>query len=664
MKMWTDDIQIRSIQTNLRETDWLDMDAERFVSDLKKFHANAVWLNTAGIVANYPTTLPYHYRNPYLKGDPLSQIIDVCHRNNIKIISRNDFSKIRRKIFEQHPDWAYRTGDGEIVDYNGDVHVCFNSDYQQIKALEILQEVTGNYAVDAVFCNAFGFKTTDYSYHYYGICHCDKCKKLFFDMFGIDLPKEESPKDPAYGKYLKFKNACIEQFRGKFYRLVRSVRPEIAITDLDFKRLEVNTEYKKRPLPHWQYDPVYLVKSHRGIESGKRNISASTVDFIGYYYRHIAVTPELQELRLWQAIANLGGIDWYLMGRIDNHLDRSGFAAIGKVFSFAEKNESTLKGFKPRSGVLLVSEGGTGKAEGRGWVRVLLENHIQFDMAIAEQLSRKNIEKYRIVIVPNLPYLEDGQLSSLDEYAENGGIVITTGETAIYDDLLKKREVFGLKCMGIEKIEQIREDMVSSMLLLDDRDKETFKSFSVVDIAYFGETFIFASYKENISKYMKLIPPQCFGPPERCYHTQVTERPGITVNSFGKGKGVHIPWLPGKLYYDEGYSNPANMMKDVLVNLCHAGSEAPDVNPMVEVTVAERERQILVQFVNLTGHFGNSYFAPVPVYDQTVVLPAESPPAGVVSLREENNVISRYENGRLAVTVKELKDYEGILITG
>jgi hypothetical protein len=663
MEMWTDDIQIRSIQTNLREIDWLDMDAERFASDLKRFHANAVWLNTAGIVANYPTELPYHYRNPHLKGDSLARVIEACHRNNIKIISRNDFSKIRREIFEEHPDWAYRTGADKIVDYNGDIHVCFNSDYQQIYALEILKELINNYAVDAVFCNAFGFRTTDYSYNYYGICHCDKCKKIFFDMFGIDLPKEENPKDFAYGKYLKFKNICIEQFREKFRRLIRSTRPEIAITDLDFKRLEVNTEYKKRPLPHWQYDPVCLIKSHRGIEPSRRNISASTVDFIGYYYRHIAVTPELQELRLWQSIANLGGIDWYLMGRIDNHLDRSGFAGIERVFSFAEENESTFKGFKPWSQVLLVSESGAGKAEGRGWARLLLENHIQFDMAMAEQLNQKNIKKYKVIIVPNLPCLEDEQLASLDEYAENGGIVIITGETAIYNGLLEKRDVFGLKCAGIERVEQIRGDMVSSMLLLDDRDKEIFKSFAVVDIAYFGEMFIFASYNDKISKYMKLIPPQCFGPPERCYHTQVTEIPGITVNSFGKGKGIHIPWLPGKLYYDEGYSNPANIMKDILLNLCQVESEALNVNPMVEVTLARREGQILMQFVNLTGHFGNSYFAPVPVYDQAAALPIESAPADIVSLREKNNISSRYENGRLMVTVKKLNDYEAVLIT-
>jgi len=55
----------RMVQTNLREID-ATMDLDRYVREIKDFGANVVLFNVGGIVANYPTDLRYHYRNPYM----------------------------------------------------------------------------------------------------------------------------------------------------------------------------------------------------------------------------------------------------------------------------------------------------------------------------------------------------------------------------------------------------------------------------------------------------------------------------------------------------------------------------------------------------------------------------------------------------------------------
>ena len=43
----------------------------------------------------------------------------MSHKAGIKVIARTDFLKIRRVIYEQHPEWAYVSPEGKIVDYNG-----------------------------------------------------------------------------------------------------------------------------------------------------------------------------------------------------------------------------------------------------------------------------------------------------------------------------------------------------------------------------------------------------------------------------------------------------------------------------------------------------------------------------------------------------------------
>ena len=129
---WWENFDWRFIQTNLRELDMKDIDAAQYVADLKSFHATVAMINTSGIIASYPTKLPYHYQSPFLTGDSLKTIIEACHQEGIKVMARTDFSKIRRSVYEAHPDWAYVDVNGQIVDYGGDVHVCLNSDYQQI----------------------------------------------------------------------------------------------------------------------------------------------------------------------------------------------------------------------------------------------------------------------------------------------------------------------------------------------------------------------------------------------------------------------------------------------------------------------------------------------------------------------------------------------------
>ena len=56
---WWKDRAWRIVQTNMREIDMADMDAERYVQELKDFGANTVIINTGGIAASYETDIPY-----------------------------------------------------------------------------------------------------------------------------------------------------------------------------------------------------------------------------------------------------------------------------------------------------------------------------------------------------------------------------------------------------------------------------------------------------------------------------------------------------------------------------------------------------------------------------------------------------------------------------
>ena len=185
-------------------------------------------------------------------------MIDVCHREGIRVIARTDFSKIRREVYEQHPEWAYRTPAGEIVDYNGDVHACINGGFQREYMLEILRETLTELPVDGIYFNMAGYQTRDYSGVYHGICHCENCRRMFREQYGMELPKREDMADPAYRRYLEFKKETEAEHGRRVCEMIRSIRPDILIhrdtytTDSAYMREEDSTALD-RGLPYWQY---------------------------------------------------------------------------------------------------------------------------------------------------------------------------------------------------------------------------------------------------------------------------------------------------------------------------------------------------------------------------------------------------------------------------
>jgi hypothetical protein len=662
MGKWWLEIPWRMIQTNLRQIDMEDINAENFVEQLKSFDATVLLLNTAGIIASYKTNLKFHFQSEFLHGDSLQKIVEACHKAGIRVIARTDFSKVRRPVFEQHPEWAYRTTDGKIVDYNGDVHVCLNGGYQQEYMFEIVKEALSQVNLDGLFCNMAGFQVRDYSYNYHGICHCDSCKKLFRERFGLELPGAEDLNDPAYRKYKVFQRECVTRQNERLYQHIKSINPDLAVNGYDIQRMESNTEYK-RPLPHWQYSGSSNTRAIRGTGDWELAISNTTVDFIGFFYRHVAVSPAMQELRLWQNLANLGGLDYYLIGRLDNHEDRSGYAGIRKVFHFHREHEEIFKGLKSKAEVLLLrAELFVDVNEERGWIRALTENHILFDEIRFSEAAKYSFDKYRAIILPNTLNLSAELAGKLDDFARNGGTVVCTGEAALRDDQFETLRKPMLECLGVEKVSYIRNDMVSAMLRLSGEDKKIFREFTDSELLAFGAKFVFAELNPAAEKWMSLIPPHNFGPPERCYYTQVTGIPGVSRNSFGKGHGVFIPWLPGDFFCEGGYENTLLFMRGVLFGLCGLKNVAPELNPQVEVTVGGKSGLTVVQLVNASGHFGTSFYRPLAIRDVKVSIPLPGEPESIKSLYKPENVSYSYRNGTLELRVDVLEEYEGIVI--
>ncbi|MFO7697785.1 MAG: beta-galactosidase trimerization domain-containing protein [Anaerolineae bacterium] len=666
MSYWWDDRPWRMIQTNLREIDMLDIDAGRFVADLQSFKATNVLFNCAGIIASYPTDLAFQFQSPFLKGDSLERIIEVCHAADIKLLARTDFSKIRRPIYEQHPDWAYRTTAGDIVDYNGDVHACLMGDYQQKFAFEIIDELLTRYAVDGIFFNMGGFQTRDYSGNNYGICHCDACRRGFGEAYGLALPAREDMFDPVYRKYRLFTAREVKALNTRVHDLIHRIRPDIAI-DRDygrrsgFIRQEANTAVD-RALPHWQYQASS--NTRWAVGTYPELISTSTtVDFIDFPYRHVTVSPQQQKLRLAQSLANGGQLDWYLMGRLDNHADRSGYEPIREVFQYHAAHEDEYRHNQPLADVLLLNDTRCGDAEARGWYRMLSENHFLFDAPLLETALERDWSGYKAIVLPDVRYLSDALAQKLDNFVTLGGALISVHQSGFYDDSYEQRPAPALASLGIERLEQGRTDTRSSYFELHDGDRPALPSLADTDLVYLDGAYLYCAYEQGVERRLRLVPPHMFGPPERCYYDTVVDRPAYTVRAVGRGQAIHVPWLPGSLFHRQGYVNTAWFMADLLEHVAGIAPLGGNLSEQVEVTrMRNRAGYDLVHLVNISGHFGVSFYQPVTMHDLEVELPCSSAPIGAASLVTGESITIAYADGVATLMIPRLEMFEAIKV--
>ncbi len=656
----------RLIQTNLREIDMRDIDAAQVAADLKTFKANVLMLNAAGIIASYPTSLPFHFQSPYLQGDSLQTIIAMCHEASIHVVARTDFSKVRRPLYEAHPEWAYVSSQGEIVEYNGDVHVCINGEYQQTYALKIIEELFETCDFDGIFFNMGGYQTRDYSGTYYGPCHCENCQRAFGEMFGLPLPEVEDLDDPVFRKYTVFKRRTRRAHQEKVYRFISERWPTVCIANhLEFGRGFIRQESNTalgRPLPHWQYsasdNTKWAVTNYPAMMS-----SNTTVDFIDYPYRHVAVSPHQQALRLAQSLANGGALDYYLIGRLDNHEDRSGFEGIRDIFHYHAAHEAVYSDLCSKAEIALLDGPYADREEFRGWFRFLTENHFLFDTVRVDVALSLPWEKYRAVIVPNLEALEDALAERLDAFVAAGGTLVAVYRSGFRDGVYEARKTPVLRSLGLEAVLRERASMRASYFKFE--TKADFPRFADTDLVYMDGPYLYAQYAEGAEPRLKLIPPHNFGPPERCYYTLTTDHPGFVVHPYGQGRAVYLPWLPGRLFYRQGHTNTWDFCADLLAGVAELTPIGGNVPPQVEVTLFEKPDGGCQVFhlVNGSGHFGTSFFAPVVMTDLEVRIPCAREPSTVESLRERQACAYQWENGCLTITIPRLQLFEALKIS-
>ena len=658
---------LRFVQTNLSEPD-AKMDVDLYIQTVADVSANLIVFNVGGQTANYPTKLEYHYTNPYMKGDLTDEVLKKFHSKGIKVIGRFDLSKIDESFAFKKPEWLYKGTNGKFVNENGKVHTCINGGYQQEYAFEILKEVITNYPIDAIFFNWGGYQTRDYSQVVHGICQCESCKKRFRDSTGLTLPIVPDINDPTYRKYRDFQKSTTEELNNRILAFTKSLKPDLVLQthEGELYRSESGTGFTSAT--DWNYHATENVKKVLG--SYKDKMSTDTYNYLmGMDYRFTATSPNIGKIYMAEQMLNGAGPGIYFMGRMENQYDRVFFPALKDIFGFHKRNEKLFTNIESVSRVGLVIGSST---DYRGIIKMLTEEHIMYDLILQSALGSEEapheLGYYDALILSNVTDMDDNFISMIDDYVKNGGKLLATGFPGINDKIGTPLNNIRLQSLGVMPEYELFPQTQSTYLKVSDEDKadlgkEEFKDF---DLIMMNSGFMKCRTIGDATGYLRLLPNTVNGPPEKVFFTdeEITDFPGVIVNSFGTGKAVFIPWQIGSQYSWKGNNGQRAVFMASLKNLLKIDNPLEtDASPLIEMTRLTNRNGAFewIGMINHSGQLGDAFREPVAIHNTTIRFKPLKPVKSINLMRSEKRLKFRESDGWIEFIVPQLDDFEMIL---
>src|SRR5215469_11735595 len=101
-------------QTNITEIDPAQYDVAWWRGYWKRTETQGAVINAGGIVAYYPSDVPFHHRAERLNGrDLFGELCRAAHEDGLAVFARMDSSRAHEDLYAAHPDWFARSRDGQ-----------------------------------------------------------------------------------------------------------------------------------------------------------------------------------------------------------------------------------------------------------------------------------------------------------------------------------------------------------------------------------------------------------------------------------------------------------------------------------------------------------------------------------------------------------------------
>jgi hypothetical protein len=661
-------------QTNLQEVD-AGMDVDGALDVIERYGSDTWLLNTGGIVSFYPTDLPFQTRNPYLRdrpsGDLVGDAVDAAHARGIRVIARLDLSKVASHIADEHPEWLFVSPSGAPQVYNTLSSVCPSGEYYQQRSFDIVDEIIDRYPVDGFFFNWFNFNEVDYSRVYHGVCHCAAGRSRFATESG-GTPLPDGPSSASYWEWLRFAGKTTLDVTRRLVDHIAARRPDAGLVlrkGASIAYLEASNALAGEFSPHATSEAV----SAHCSSDPDTPVLVNCVSFVDMPYRMAGEQPERFAQYLVQTIARGGNPSTYIMGA-PGRVPYANLALGGEITRFHGRNASLYGGLRsaattgivrPNRFAMLPTVYASCLDEFRGVLSSLQETHHPFDVLAVESLEQMSddgtLQRYSLVIVPDLGPLGAGTAAALDAFVAQGGQLLLTGASGVTPDGMVE-----LACSPAVRREgdaKTGSGLWSTYVTLDEQPDVDEHRYAPSICPVFGSASAFA-WKPGVTTFGVVLPQAPYGPPEKCYGHIVSADPAVVTATHGRGGATVVPWTVGRTYREFGTTEVRAVLARTVERLSPS-AVTTDLPEQVEVVLGRDDEGFVLHLVNLSGARHRSFGPHVPVQGGTVRLRARAETTGAEALVAEQLLEPRTDaDGGIIVAVPRLELFEVIRIFG
>jgi len=152
----------------------------------------------------------------------------------------------------------------------------------------------------------------------------------------------------------------------------------------------------------------------------RQRLAQGLASGVGLYYHWLGAAQGFREDRRWQAVAR-EFFPW--QARNDRHFHNiQSIANVGLVVS-----QRSMRLYKAPPGV-------AGDSALQGMYELLTEARIPFDVVLDRDLTPEQLEKYSLLVLPNVALLGNDPIAGIRNFVNRGGSLLTTFETGLYDE--------------------------------------------------------------------------------------------------------------------------------------------------------------------------------------------------------------------------------------
>ena len=655
---------LRFLQTVLREIDIKDYDAQNVVDYMKKAKANCLVVNAGGVIDFFESPLAMANMNRFANNqDILSDIVPKIHEAGMKVIVRVDFRGVEKRRYDNQPDWFGLNKDGtpRVHTYcNPLIYApCYNSPYTSTHAADFIRHLMGTYKIDGIWENSVGFDNE--------ICYCKNCRTKYLKDTGCELPDEP---DAEYRRWksvqadihLEHLRAVVKEFGEdkafcaeifdmyqSGFSLTTGISHNNARKSFDFIVSCVFLNSGRKPFAPYDIisNSAATIRLSRALDPDKQPVIVTGGN--GTRWRYTA-NPYLEErMWMWQ-IASCGGGIWncYFNGQNPSRtLDRRNAWAEKDVYTYLSENSGKISETVPVADVAVYYSNATRDKFSdhdpaydeygiflRGAERVLLEHHIQYGFVIdtdlcQERLNQERLKNVKALLIPNGAVMSDEAMAVIREYVENGGGLVASYNTSLYDETGKQRSDYGLSdVFGISYTGITKNTMDDSYQLITDKNSPLLNGVGDTDLLINGgKTLLCRKTNDSyntVSTYIPTIPNQ---PPEYAWIEDMeTDFPVIVTGTYGKGKVVFFTNQLEALCFNNGHEDYTEVYKNA-IDYAVGGSYGMETNAPRSVhvnAIMDKAGNLTIALINCTGTSQRPLKEVVPIYDIAIKVPLKT----------------------------------------